>query len=187
MACGNLELNDMRNWDARRRSVLRMTRAMVWTTILGLSWSSSAVATEAQPAAVPPEFLTCYDIKRTGERLACYDRAVEYLKTGDAAAAPSAEGSFGLQARETRKNKQASSTSESEETESVTGRVTEISSRRDGMKIITLDSGQTWRQITGGTAVFLNVGDEVSVKRGALGSFLMHLPNGGPLRVRRIK
>jgi hypothetical protein len=69
----------------------------------------------------------------------------------------------------------------------LTARVSEVSASRDGMKTIKLDNGQTWRQITGSNAVFLEVGDPITVKRGALNSFIMHVPNGGPLRVRRIK
>lgn len=151
----------------------------------GLLWSLSAVAAEAPETNVPPEFLTCYGIKRTGERLACYDRTVEYLRqSGEKVAAPSAEAAFGLQARTSESRKE---TSEAEQTSSVTARVSEVSATREGFKIIKLENGQTWRQLTGSSTVYLNVGDEVTVDRGALGSFLMRIPNGGPLRVRRVK
>ncbi|MDY6945646.1 MAG: hypothetical protein SXG53_08000 [Pseudomonadota bacterium] len=153
--------------------------------VIGLWWSLPTLA--AEPASqVPPEFLTCYGIQRTGERLACYDRAVEYLKqSGDKLAAPSAEASFGLQGR-TKETREKDSSADAEQT-AVTARVSEVSASRDGMKTITLDNGQTWRQITGSNAVFVEAGDEVTVSRGALGSFLMRVPNGGPLRVRRLK
>jgi hypothetical protein len=155
--------------------------------IIGLLWSLPTLAAET-PSGVPQEFLTCYGIQRTGERLACYDRAVEYLRqSGDKVAPPSGETSFGLQGGANETRNRDSSAAEPEQTASVSARVSEVSSSRDGLKTITLDNGQTWRQITGANTAFLDVGDEVTVNRGALGSFLMHIPNGGPLRVRRIK
>jgi hypothetical protein len=164
------ELNDMRCW-----------------VVIGLLWTLPTVAAETSPE-VPQEFLTCYGIKLSGERLACYDRAVEYLRqSGDTVAAPSSENSFGLQGRANDTRNKESTAAEPEQTASVTALVSEVSASRDGMKTITLDNGQTWRQITGSNTVFIAVGDEVTVNRGALGSFLMRIPNGGPLRVRRIK
>jgi hypothetical protein len=150
-------------------------------------WSLPTLAAESS-TSVPPEFLTCYGIQQTGERLACYDRAVEYLRqSGAKVAAPSAETSFGLQGRTSEPRNNDSVKDRPEQTESVTARVSSITDGRNGLKVITLDNGQTWRQLTSANAVFLGVGDEVTVNRAALGSFLMHVPNGGPLRVRRVK
>jgi hypothetical protein len=152
-----------------------------------MGWSLPTLAADSS-TSVPPAFLTCYGIQQTGERLACYDRAVEYLRQSDEkVAAPSAETSFGLQGRtgEPRKNDAASA--KPEQTESVTARVSAVVDSRGGLKIITLDNGQTWRQLTSSNSGFLDVGDEVTVNRAALGSFLMHVPNGAPLRVRRVK
>lgn len=171
---------DTRWWNMRGRDVRG------WM-IVGLLWSLPTFATEA-PSAVPPELLTCYGIKQTGERLACYDRAVEYLRQpGDQAAAPSAETSFGLQGGVKDVRKIDAPAEQPEQTASVTARVTQVSDSREGLKTITLDNGQTWRQVSGSNTAFLNVGDEVTISRAALGSFLMRIPNGGPLRVRRLK
>lgn len=174
------------------REELELTDMLYWKkrcSIVGalLLWSSATIANEA-PSAVPPEFVTCYGIKQTNERLACYDRAVEYLRQpSEGAGAPSAETSFGLQRRVNEPRKNEAPVDEPEQTTSVTAHVSEVSSNRDGMRVITLDNGQVWRQLTSSTAAFINVGDEVTVTRAALGSFLMRLPNGGPLRVRRMK
>lgn len=164
---------------------------LLWALSVGLVWSLPTMAAESS-TSVPPEFLTCYGIQQPSERVACYDRAVEYLrhadeKTGEKVVAPSAEGSFGLQGRANETHKSGAPTANLEQTESVTARVSEVSSTRDGLKIITLDNGQTWRQLTSSTAAFIEAGDEIKVSRAALGSFLMHIPNGGPLRVRRVK
>lgn len=139
----------------------------------------------AAQTVVPTEFLTCSRIQGNGERLACYDRAVAYLAepTKDSVA-PSAETSFGIQSRiaEPRPEHELN-----DALTSVTARVQTVSADRSGMKIVTLDNGQTWRQLTGSTTVVLKVGDEVTISRAALGSFLMSVPNGRPLRVRRTK
>ena len=56
----------------------------------------------------------------------------------------------------------------------------------DGLSIA-LDNGQTWRQINGSTPFAPKAGDRITVRRGAFGSFLMDVPNGPALRVRRVK
>lgn len=143
----------------------------------------------AEPAAVPPEFLTCSRIQKNGERLACYDRAVAYLQSaGEKVAAPSAESSFGLQNSATgARVEQAKPEQSEEQLSSVTARISDVSSMRDGLKMFALDNGQTWRQLTASTAPTPKAGDRVSVRRGALGSFLMEVPSGPALRVRRVK
>lgn len=151
-----------------------------------LSCSLSALA--AEPAAVPPEFLTCSRIQQNGERLACYDRALAYLQgSGEKVSAPSAESSFGLQTSVTDVHAEPVKPEQSEATlSSVTASVNDVSATRDGLRI-SLDNGQTWRQTTGSTAFAPKPGDQVTVRRGALGSFLMDVPNGPALRVRRVK
>lgn len=155
--------------------------------LIGLLLVSFSALT-AEPA-VPPEFLTCSHIRQNGERLACFDRAVAYFQSsGENVPAPSAENSFGLQTGVTESRAEQAKPKKSEEPlSSVTARVSEVSSARDGMKVFALDNGQTWRQTTGSTGVAPKSGDQITVRRGALGSFLMDVPNGPALRVRRLK
>lgn len=141
---------------------------------------------------LPPEFAACSRIQKNGERLACYDRAVAYLSQPpeQQTTAPSAETSFGLQADVSKAPARAAESAgddESAEVSSVTARVAEVTSERDGKKVVTLDNGQTWRELTGSTYSALKAGDEVTISRAALGSFMMSVPNGRPVRVRRVK
>lgn len=165
-----------------------MFRTLILSASLALI--SSAVLGQT---AVPPEFVTCSRIQKSGERLACYDRAVAYLSqpTEQQTAAPSAEGSFGLQAGAPVAPAPAAEQSGSEPSNaavsSITARVTEITSDRENRKLVTLDNGQTWREQTASTFTSLKVGDEVRINRAALGSFMMSAPSGRPLRVRRLK
>lgn len=152
-----------------------------------LVFINSAVMAQA---GLPPEFVSCSRIPKNGERLACYDRAVEYLTqpSGRQAAAPTPEASFGLQATVPQPPAAAAKDGASDdEVTSITARITEISSDREGKKRITLDNGQTWRELTKSSYTSLNVGDEVTINRAALGSFMMSIPNGRPIRVRRAK
>jgi hypothetical protein len=163
-----------------------MPRTLI--AICSLTFISSA--TLAQTATVPPEFATCSRIQNNGERLACYDRAVAYLSqsTQQQTAAPSPEGSFGLQASVPQPPAAAATEeSKSDAVTSITARVTDVSSDREGKKVVTLDNGQTWRELTKSSFVSLASGDEVTINRAALGSFMMSIPNGRPLRVRRVK
>lgn len=180
-------------WRPSRSSAWRLAWVMGFG-VLSCSGPTLADPTLADPTltettgALPPEFLTCYAIRHTGERLACYDRAVEYLRQpSEQVSAPSAEASFGLQGRANGARDDKSSETESRQTTSVTARIANIDSSRDGLQTITLDNGQVWRQVTSSNLAFPTVGDEVTISRAALGSFLMRIPNGGPLRVRRIQ
>jgi hypothetical protein len=152
-----------------------------------LTFIGSATLAEG---TVPPEFITCSGIAKNGERLACYDRAVAYLSrpTGQQAAAPSPEASFGLQASVPQPPAAAAvDKSKGDDVSSITARIIEVSSDRDGKKVMTLDNGQTWREVSKSNFVSLKAGDEVTINRAAFGSFMMSVPNGSPLRVRRVK
>lgn len=139
---------------------------------------------------VPPEFVACSRVQINGERLACYDRAVAYLSapTGQQSPAPSPEASFGLQASVPQPAAAARvDESKSDDVSAITAHVTEVTSDREGKKLVTLDNGQTWRELSKSAFVALKAGDEVTINRAALGSFLMSPPNGRPFRVRRVK
>lgn len=152
-----------------------------------LSFSTSATLAQA---SVPPEFLACSRIQKNGERLACYDRAITYLTqpTEQQTAAPSPEASFGLQASVPQPPAAAIKDPQSdEEVSSITARVTAVTSDREGKKVVTLDNGQTWREVNKSGFLALETGDEVTINRASLGSFMMSVPNGRPVRVRRVK
>lgn len=161
--------------------MLRTLIAIVLPTFIG----SAALA----QTAVPPEFVTCSRIQKNSERLACYDRAVAYLgqPAEQQTSAPSAAASFGLQASVPQPPAAAAKDRESDEVSSITARVTEVTADREGKKLVTLDNGQTWREVSKSSFVSLKAGDEVTISRAALGSFMMSVPNGRPLRVRRVE
>jgi hypothetical protein len=148
-------------------------------------------ATDAAEASdpVPASIRTCATVKKNAERLVCYDQAVERLSSGQAdtaATPPSAESMFGVAASGSRP---ASTTKpmEREELAAVTAHVSALRSTAEGLHVIDLDNGQTWRQISGSTTLLLQVGDEVTIARGALNSFRLATPSGRVAKVSRVR
>lgn len=140
-----------------------------------------AAADDTPQKRVPVELRDCVGIERNTERLACFDRGIAAIMGRVGAIAPSTESSFGLVASTRRPGDP--DTAGSGELRSVRGKVTELK-MANGERLITLDNGQTWRQLSGGT-LLLKVGDEVEITRAALGSFQMKVPSGRSAKVKR--
>lgn len=68
---------------------------------------------------------------------------------------------------------------------SITAHISYVSSDQSGRTFVVLDSGQTWTVMD--SDGFLSNGDAVTIKRAALGSFLMMTPSNHSYRVRRTK
>lgn len=162
----------------------------MFRTLISLCFLPLMAPASFAEGTVPPEFIACSRVQRNVERLACYDRALAYLSqpTGQQAPAPSPEASFGLQASVPQPPAAAAvDESKTDGVSAITARVTEVTSDREGKKVVTLDNGQTWRELNKSGFVALKAGDEVTINRAALGSFMMSVPNGRPFRVRRVK
>lgn len=65
--------------------------------------------------------------------------------------------------------------------------VTGIDRRAHGELVVTLDNGQVWQQLTMSQSIRLKVGDPITVKPGALGSYSLSGPQRGSIKVKRIK
>lgn len=163
---------------------------IVWSTCAAaLVWSGACLASE--PSDALPEMLrTCASMKRNTERLACYDRAVEQLSSTSADSGtefkPSPEALFGATAKDARPTPSSSAT-ERQELAAVTARISTLKTDGEGMHVIELDNGQTWRQISGPRTLLLNTGDEIMITRAALNSFRLSTPSGRIAKVRRVR
>jgi uncharacterized cupin superfamily protein len=103
-----------------------------------------------------------------------------------AAAAQSAEEKFGFRgsiARAEHDKQEA----EERQFEQLTAKVAELSTLPHGEMQLTLDNGQVWQQKPGDRAMRVKVGDEVTIRRGSLGSFLLTTTAKGSMRVTRVK
>jgi hypothetical protein len=68
---------------------------------------------------------------------------------------------------------------------SIAAHISIVSSDQLGRTLVVLDSGETWTVMDNDGR--LSSGDAVTIKRAALGSFLMTAPSNHSYRVRRIK
>ena len=68
---------------------------------------------------------------------------------------------------------------------SIAARISIVSSNQAGQTVVVLDSGQTWTVMDNDGR--LTSGDAITIKRAALGSFLMVAPSNHSYRVRRLK
>ncbi len=59
--------------------------------------------------------------------------------------------------------------------------------RRGDRFVVTLDNGQVWSQTETNTRIDLRVGNPVTIRRGALGSYLMSDGEGLATRVKRLR
>lgn len=154
----------------------------------------------ASAADLAESLRACMAESDEARRLACFDRETAHLATPPSveempAAAQAAEAAqtattelspeekFGLseaQALEKQKGEEA------RKPERLTATLTSISQRPHGELVMTLDNGQVWLQKEA-VPFWVKVGDTVTIKAAAFGSFLMSTGSGRPIRVTRVQ
>lgn len=154
----------------------------------------------------------CAAIGNDLERLACYDRifrapagtspaTAAAATTAVAAAATTAVApaattavapavaappdDFGL--TEAAKRARDPQRAKEEMSESITGTVAAVGRRPAGELVVTLDNGQVWTQVEVDQRARVAAGDTVTIKRGALSSYLLVTASRYATRVRRAK
>jgi hypothetical protein len=177
---------------SRRRAL----RVILPITLTGLTATAdaapptiSAEMTRCAAITAADERLACYDalicaaIAAADERLACYDTLAKGKSSGgqgaaaEAARSESADTSFGIVRRKV--------TAKPPGPEMIKALVTEVSVDRFGTVRVSLDNGQSWT--FNDSDARLSAGDAVTIRRAALGSFLMTTPSRHSYRVQRIK
>jgi hypothetical protein len=146
-------------------------------------------ASPATPAAdrLHPALEACAALKKSAERLACYDRAVAQLAAGqepDPRATSSVE-MFGIDENMAPKDRSAPAVKR-EQLAKITARVRSLRTTSDGTLVIELDNDQAWQQLSAGSLV-LEPGDSVTISRAAFGSFRLAAPSNRYARVRRVR
>ena len=71
--------------------------------------------------------------------------------------------------------------------ESISGTVEKVVRRPAGEFVVTLENGQVWTQLQVEPRARISVGDTVTIKKAALGSYLLVTANRYATRVRRVK
>jgi hypothetical protein len=157
----------------------------------------------------------CAAVAGDAARLACYDQAfgrpdssatsavlaAPAAQAAPVAAAPSAaapvaavpSAAAAAQAREefglSEAAKRARDPEKARETmpESITAVVAKVARRPTGEAIVALENEQVWEQAEPGTTVLLKAGDSVTIRKAALGSYVLVTPSRAAVRVRRVR
>jgi hypothetical protein len=153
-------------------------------------WAGSLALLTLTPAwadTLPSAIEACASLRRDGERLACYDRAVAAVRTGEASPAPpTAENMFGANA-ETVQSSANSRDVKREELQQISGSVTSLRYTNDGMMVLELDNGQVWRQQDQDVRLSVSQGDPVTISRASLGTFRIGDKTGRFARFKRVR
>jgi hypothetical protein len=166
-----------------------------------ISLIGTGSALGAEPARVEHP---CAGIAEDAARLACYDEAFgrrSIAHTGESAAAPvtldagvaassavatvDPVADFGL----TDSQKRARDPEQAKKTmpDSITATVAHVRRRPTGELVVTLDNGQVWAQTETVSQAVVKPGDLVTIRKGALGSFVLVTANRIATKVQRTK
>jgi hypothetical protein len=136
---------------------------------------------------LPEPLKPCISMRHDSERLACYDRAVALLKSGNVSAqAPSAENMFGANSNVAEQEKSAGEP-ERQELRQISGRVTSLHRAEDGMIVLMLDNDQVWRQQDKDATLIIDAGDSVTIARASLGTFRITDKRGHSAHFKRVR
>lgn len=142
-------------------------------------------------AAEPGQGHACAAVADPGERLACYDRAFP-----PAAGARSGVGDLQARRKEAVENfglnpRQLFERQPDElrevEPDRIQGVVSGILERETGERVVTLEGGQSWLLTEVTSRDRLGKGDQVTIRKAALGSYVLLTPTRVPLRARRLR
>ncbi len=153
---------------------MRMLPALLAFLVLPLA--ATSVAAAELPAAVE----ACRALPDDAKRLACYDGEIDKL-----VARPPEEklGYADVRAQEER----AASEKDEEKAERLVAKVTAVSKQPNGTHVVTLENGQVWVERNIDYSFRVEVGETVTIKPAAMGSFLMSTASNRATRVRRLK
>lgn len=160
----------------RRAQLVRLNRPAIAAVLL-TALSSWRVL--AAPPALSDALQACTQERDDSQRLACYDREVPRLATPP-------EKSFGLSPEQQSKLEHPD-VREKPKPQTLASSVSAVSQRVDGRKVIALANGQIWVQGEAWTAFPVSVGDAITIKPGALGSFQLYTPSGVTIWVTRAR
>jgi hypothetical protein len=154
----------------------------------------SAIIADAAESNAPEAARACAAQRDDAARLACYDAAFGVassqpespLQSAPAEPEPSAEERFGMRgdvARETLDRQEA----QRPRIDELQARIVEIDWLPRGEFVVTLDNGQVWTQKRKESIGPLKVGDTVTIRAGAFGSFRMTATSTRATKVQRTK
>jgi hypothetical protein len=149
---------------------------------LALLACAGAPAPAALPNPLADGLRHCASESDQAKRLACFDTL--------AAGLPKVEADqFGLTADVARKRQTAAPPNKAEPKpaeQSLPGKITALRQASGGVLVFTLDNNQVWVQADADTRFSFNVGDDVRIEHGVMGSFWLAANKGRKTKVKRI-
>jgi hypothetical protein len=139
--------------------------------------SATAAASSAIGAAVPTAVAPVAPVATSA--------VAPSATTAAAPAAAALSDDFGL--TEAAKRAREPEESRQQRPESISGAVASVARQPAGELVVTLENGQVWTQLQVDPRARVAVGDTVTIKTAALGSFLLVTANRYATRVRRVK
>ncbi|WP_295209366.1 hypothetical protein [uncultured Brevundimonas sp.] len=176
------------------RSAAKSAKKIAVLSVTAVIFASNQAAAEQDLAPSGSDLVgavtQCTTIAANAARLACFDAAAARL---------SAAGEVAIVSRQDVQQNQRrlfgfnvtglnpfSGSGESEELQSISATMTSARNLGRGEWSITLDDGSVWRKTDGVDVLFsANRQYPVTVRRAALGSYMMKVANDPPFRVRR--
>jgi len=158
---------------------MSFARALTFAAALA---GAPALASEAALDAAR----ACGRIEAEAGRLACYDRLFRAGQDAAPAAPASREAEFGLteQARRDREREAGAVLVPDQ----IVSTVLRVVVRRPNLPVLELDNGQKWRLLESSDIPPFRAGDHVTIRRGAIGSYLASAEERpGAWRVRRVE
>lgn len=146
--------------------------------VMGLALLAS---TDARSGDAHP----CSRIANSTERLACFDEAFPPAPADIEAREQAAREQFGLSEAEL--VERDPSRARDETPRLIEAQITDVSFRRSGERLITLDNGQMWLETAPSRHGVLSDGDAVEIRRAVGGSYRLFTSARVGLRVRRVK
>ncbi len=177
--------------------------ASAWKVLLCIgatAWGQSSVTlAQGSSADVLARMHACVAEKNDTRRLACFDEQMRGLSPGlassvSSAAAPAAssaptaatpEQRFGMNTAIERQQQVAAQSKPPPPLKKLNAHIKAISYKPQGEAVITLDNGEVWEEAEFSPHLPLHPGDEVTIKRGVLGSFLLYTDKVPAQRVAR--
>lgn len=147
----------------------------VLTTILVLAAAPLAAQQPGHACAMQPD---------PAARLACYDQAFPPPPEVREAARQQTEAGFGLGSAKAPQDGGELVTG-GEGADSMRARVEKVDHLGGGLRVFVLENGQAWLQTDSRSMGHVQAGDQVLVRKGLMGGYLLVMPNGVALRVKR--
>jgi hypothetical protein len=119
-------------------------------------------------------------------RLACYDRAFPPPPEVREAARQQAEAGFGLEPAKVGQDG-SEPVAGAKDADSMQARVERVDYHGGGLRVFVLGNGQSWIQTDSRGTGHVQPGDQVQVRKGLVGGYLLVMPNGVSLRVKRTR